>query len=812
MAPQINDLFGRYRLESILGQGSFGVVYRAFDTLLNRWVALKILTALGKDSAERASDLEREAKTLATINHSNVAVIYDFLSHEGQHAIVMEVVDGETLSSRLRTTHLSMGSILNIATQIASALEAAHEKGVIHRDLKPANIMVGREDSTKVLDFGLANQRLGHSWNPTEWPTGSDVDTHHARAMAGTVPYLAPECLRGEIATQQADIWSFGCVLFEVLATVRAFDGRHNDDVSSAIAHQEPAYESLPAGTPSAVLEVIQRCLRKNPRQRIQSAGDLRIRLEECVAGLNHGSVRADVPVAPPSANGLNMRLRRASENFARASERFGRNERQQRLVQLHAVNLADALEAASEHLQLGEIVTDYDDCSLLTVNVAQLGVGDELLGVTDWRTDHDWWLKDDAENFLAANIEALQQGASVRRTFVYDGNSDDSHSNKMLAAEMRKHQRLGIHVRMIDRARVPMHVPELRSQCVLGPAPGSTGRGARWLTYQIQLDAHEQPDKNVFSIQPDAIKRNERHLEQLWAAAEELPTVALENKVGSVRALREATDCSTVDFGRCEPATKMLSPDQLVAPGQNDGRRLYIHFDAFERLALRDRDAAGAILGGLVAVPIVRRAHHSLVQDAVMLYNFRATAANAIYEAITERWFEDLTLALRQIGHQPDRKPGRSNFTPLLGPEERVVATCMDSNYYTFATSEESSRRMFSDFLSLRLVHKLTRSGGDAYRDLTMLPGKVRLMSLRANSAAVAGAPSSYSVKPGTAVSTEQLREIKRQVFSAYEKDAHRILWSTVPDLTVAESHFLLEFEKSCLDTVARVVLRIGA
>jgi serine/threonine protein kinase len=281
---------GPYEIVSPLGAGGMGEVYRAHDTKLGRDVALKIVPELLASDRDRLARFTREAQTLAALNHPNIAHIHGLEESGGVRAIVMELVEGEDLAQRLARGPVPVDEALPIARQIAEALEAAHEQGIIHRDLKPANIKVRDDGTVKVLDFGLAKALTGDAGEASSSPATlatSPTVTSPATGVGvvlGTAAYMAPEQAKGKPADTRADIWAFGCVLFEMLAGTRAF---HGDDVTEtvlSVLSKEPDWQRLPTEA-SAARPLIARCLTKNLRQRLQAIGDARIQLEELMSG-----------------------------------------------------------------------------------------------------------------------------------------------------------------------------------------------------------------------------------------------------------------------------------------------------------------------------------------------------------------------------------------------------------------------------------------------------------------------------------------------------------------------------------------------
>jgi len=277
---------GSYEVMSPVGAGGMGEVYRARDTKLGREVALKVLPAGFAADAERMERFEREAKVLASLNHPNIATIHGLEDSGGTRALVMELVEGPTLADRIAKGPIPLEEALGIARQIAEALEYAHERGIVHRDLKPANIKVTPNEAVKILDFGLAKALEGDPGQVdiSSSPTISRMATQ-AGIILGTAAYMSPEQAKGKTVDRRADIWAFGCVLYEMLTGKQAFSGETVTDTLAAVIRAEPDWSLLPANTPAAIRNLLQRCLKKDPRRRLQSIGDARIVLEEIVSG-----------------------------------------------------------------------------------------------------------------------------------------------------------------------------------------------------------------------------------------------------------------------------------------------------------------------------------------------------------------------------------------------------------------------------------------------------------------------------------------------------------------------------------------------
>ena len=279
---QAGTQLGVYEVLSPLGAGGMGEVYRARDTKLGRDVALKVLADTFVHDRERMARFRREAQLLASLNHNNVAAIYGIEESGGTMALVMELVDGETLAERIAKGRVPLQDALRIALQIAEALEAAHEKAVIHRDLKPANVKITSQGVVKVLDFGLAkalDDEPGPS-NFSQSPTLSAALTG-AGYILGTAGYMAPEQARGKVADRRADIWAFGVILFEMLTGRRLFEGETAADTLAKVLERDPDLKQLPPRTPAAVRKLLQRCLNKNVKDRLQAIGDARTLIQE---------------------------------------------------------------------------------------------------------------------------------------------------------------------------------------------------------------------------------------------------------------------------------------------------------------------------------------------------------------------------------------------------------------------------------------------------------------------------------------------------------------------------------------------------
>ena len=283
---QSGTKLGPYTIKKRIGAGGMGEVYRAHDTKLKRDVAIKVLPLAFVNDPERLARFQREARTLALLNHPSIASIYGLEDSSKIHALVMELVEGPTLADRIRQGPIPIDEALRSAKQITEALEYAHDHGIIHRDLKPANVKVTSGDAVKVLDFGLAKVLAGDaaSIDILTSPTISDMATQPG-VLLGTAAYMSPEQAKAKPVDRRADIWAFGCVLYEMLTGKMAFRGETVTDTLAAVIRAEPDWSQLPAATPIRIRLLLRRCLQKDPKQRLQAAGDARIAIDEALSG-----------------------------------------------------------------------------------------------------------------------------------------------------------------------------------------------------------------------------------------------------------------------------------------------------------------------------------------------------------------------------------------------------------------------------------------------------------------------------------------------------------------------------------------------
>jgi eukaryotic-like serine/threonine-protein kinase len=302
---QSGTRIGPYEIVAKLGEGGMGEVYRAIDSHLKRAVAIKVLSASVAADADRLARFQREAEVLASLNHPNIAAIYGLERTGDITGLVMELVEGADLSDVIARGPVALADALLVARQIAEALEAAHEQGVIHRDIKPQNIKVRADGTVKVLDFGLAKalatNESGASADVMNSPTMTGRATQIGMIL-GTAAFMAPEQARGRVVDRRADIWAFGAVLYEMLTGRRAFDGEDTTDLIVAVITKEPDWSLLPADTPAVLRRLLVRCLKKDPKARLRDIGEARVQIDELVAGTSEPMNAASVAAASSAA------------------------------------------------------------------------------------------------------------------------------------------------------------------------------------------------------------------------------------------------------------------------------------------------------------------------------------------------------------------------------------------------------------------------------------------------------------------------------------------------------------------------------
>ncbi|HVS61977.1 MAG TPA: protein kinase [Thermoanaerobaculia bacterium] len=281
-ATPVGERLGRFEVLEKLGAGGMGEIYLAHDPKLERRVALKLLPAHFAADPERVRRFRREALTLSALNHPNILTVYEVVEVGGQELLVSELIQGVTLREVLRRGPPPVATALDVAAQVARALEAAHRVGIVHRDVNPGNVMIRADGLVKLLDFGIAKAARGGE--AAEGGHGSPAVRTQTGMILGTVAYLSPEQARGDATGNRADIWALGCVLYEMLTARQAFPGATESDVLAAILTRDPDWGELPAHTPYLVRRLVRRCLEKNPNRRVHDVTDVRLEIEEAAA------------------------------------------------------------------------------------------------------------------------------------------------------------------------------------------------------------------------------------------------------------------------------------------------------------------------------------------------------------------------------------------------------------------------------------------------------------------------------------------------------------------------------------------------
>jgi serine/threonine protein kinase len=284
MSVDVGTRLGSLEIIALLGKGGMGEVYRARDTKLKREVAIKFLPDEFARDPERVIRFQREAEVLASLNHPNIAGIYDVEEASGLRYLVLELVEGETLADRIARGPIPVEEAMRIALQICEALEAAHERGIIHRDLKPSNVKVTTEGEIKVLDFGLAKAMESNAPSPTLSQSPTLVTGSMAGMIIGTAAYMSPEQARGRTADQRSDIFAFGCVLYEMLTGRQAFRGEDVSDILASVMKIDADFTHLPENLNPRLRELLRRCLAKNRKDRWYAAGDIRVEMSSIIA------------------------------------------------------------------------------------------------------------------------------------------------------------------------------------------------------------------------------------------------------------------------------------------------------------------------------------------------------------------------------------------------------------------------------------------------------------------------------------------------------------------------------------------------
>lgn len=482
--------------------------------------------------------------------------------------------------------------------------------------------------------------------------------------------------------------------------------------------------------------------------------------------------------------------LNSASKNFDEMVSKYKYSTKQVSFLESHIRTLSESIFFNSERLRYGDIVTDYDDCSLLTSFVAQLQSGDEMVGLTDWNTDASWWTGVDAKDFIEANKQAIQQGARICRVFVHPAREECTVESLLAMKEaMQAHCRLGIEVYEIESNflyKKYRNCPLILSQCVLSSSTGPEGRLERWLTYNVEHDIKRYPQSNVYSINPTKIETNHRMLTSIlsWATRWH---VSQPDECGTI--------CGSLDYDDDSPGESM----------NLEGRRLYIHQDSFFDLANQSEENARLVYGALASIPVVKLAFHDLSQDAVYLTKeLTLNDAERLTTAISKRWYSSITNVLRKVAIRNVSRLPNSLPTPLLNNDEWVRATCFDDNYYTFATSEEAAKRMFTDMVKMSEVRRMVREGHEAYLDLTLVKGR-NLILIPEHSISGAKEPLATMI-----VGADHLSDIKQGVAETFEKDLRNLVAETMQEMSNNERAAVERFIIKCTRVVRHTVLSL--
>ncbi|MHC4956134.1 MAG: serine/threonine-protein kinase, partial [Planctomycetota bacterium] len=335
MGLERGDRLSIYEVTGTLGSGAMGTVYGAKDTTLDRDVAIKVLSDDLAQDEEHLARFEREAKLLATLSHAHIASIFAVEQEGERRFLVMELVPGATLGERIAAGPLRTRDVLRLARQIADGLEAAHEAGVVHRDLKPDNIRITPDDTVKLLDFGLA-KAIPAAGSETGRSPEDSLNLTQTGMLLGTPYYMSPEQVRGRLVDRRADIWAFGCVLYEALTGERAFPGETLAEVAAMVLERDPDFGALPADTPPRVRELLAACLTRDPKNRLRDMGDARRELDAALDDKPPVEAATADPRTPSTAArvtivalgvavvalGLALALRPSSATSPMASER----------------------------------------------------------------------------------------------------------------------------------------------------------------------------------------------------------------------------------------------------------------------------------------------------------------------------------------------------------------------------------------------------------------------------------------------------------------------------------------------------------
>ena len=458
---------GGYQIQTLIGAGGMGEVYRAHDTKLGRDVAIKILPREFLTNAERLARFEREARTLAALNHPHIAAIYGIEQDDDLRAIVLELVPGDTLADRLLGGAIPVADAVAIARQIADALDAAHEKGIVHRDLKPSNIKITPDDVVKVLDFGLAKASgEERTANVAQSPTITVAGTTNG-VILGTAGYMSPEQARGRAVDRRADIWAFGCVLYEMLTGSRAFGGETTSDTIAAIIEREPDWSRLPVSTPPAIHRLLRRSLHKDAKRRLRDIGDARADLEDAV-----NSAAADLRLKPDTTSARSAYLWFAAaivtSLLAIAAVIWSRIATPPAAAVVNLQRITDFV-GIEEHPATspdGKTVAFIADANGRRHVWVRLLAGGAPLQITHDDLDHDHprWTPDSSSLVfftgategnpgMLAEVSAL--GGTPRRIAAAEGGGDISHDGRFIATFQRRDGRSVLAILARDGSKV---------------------------------------------------------------------------------------------------------------------------------------------------------------------------------------------------------------------------------------------------------------------------------------------------------------------------------------------------------------------
>ncbi len=436
---------GVYEITAPIGEGGMGQVFRARDTKLDRDVAIKILPDAFAHEVDRLARFQREAKTLASLNHPNIAAIYGVEESGGITALVMELVEGKDLSRLIAHGAIPIDEAVPIAKQIAEALEAAHEQGIIHRDLKPANIKIRPDGTAKVLDFGLAKALTAETASASvdNTPTLTAYATKMGMII-GTAAYMSPEQARGKPVDKRSDIWAFGCVLYEALTGRRVFAGETVTDIITAVVKNEPEWSALPSDTPAHIRTLLVRCLQKDPRRRLRDIGDARLELEDPTA---HSPAVARVKPARASRLLWFVAGSFVASTFLVGIRQLGRGqEHLARVVELHKFTASVGLEESPVFSADGRSIAFVAPANGHRQIWVRLLAGGTALQLTRDAIDHlqpRWTLDSAAIVYFIASADGAGEGTlwevpalggPPRRIVTATSGGDLSHDGKRLA------------------------------------------------------------------------------------------------------------------------------------------------------------------------------------------------------------------------------------------------------------------------------------------------------------------------------------------------------------------------------------------